>query len=167
LEPGLTAATRAEDGLSRHGRGGQGSALLGLLVADEDLREVVAGAALVEPQHAGAIAVEAAVDEGEPVDVVQVAARTGLDEAHRHHRPLPSVPVQVAAPHQPGRMHERSGPVLTAVRSSVLLVDLTQEPVGEAVGRHPGSSGPRLVDLDRRRAHHKVGDLELATDRSL
>src|SRR5947209_12391970 len=95
-------AQRTGDGCTDH-RGG-----LAALTADEDLRDVAAGAALVDPELPAALGV-VFVDEPIPVDVSDVALTAGTDKAGWDDRVLALVVVDELALGQPLAVDQQAG----------------------------------------------------------
>ncbi len=116
------------------------------LASHEEVRKVAAGALLVEPQRPGRRAVAAGtMHEPAPVDVVDVAPRTGADEPGGHDpAALETAPV-VERP--PG--HQPPGPDV----SLALVRLLDDEPLGKAphADAHRRRAG---IGRYRRRGHH-------------
>ena len=105
---------------------------LAALAPHDLLREVPARAAFIEPERPAARIVRA-VDEPEPVDVIDVAPPARADEPRGDDRPPLEAPViEGSARNQPPRAHVRSGG-----RAGILH----HEPLGEA----PRTDSPLLL----------------------
>ena len=131
-EPRPRAPAGAE-GIDLEQRGLVEPALLAALAADDEVREIAARSALVEPELPPAV-VLGTVDEATPVEVVHVPLRAGPHEAGRDHRAAVEAAPLVERPavDEPAR-------ALSILASALVL---HHEPLGKPPGADALAASP-------------------------
>ena len=134
---------------------GERSARAPALAADEDVGQVAARSALVEPELSLA-GVLVFVCEAMPIDVGDVTIDARLHEANGHHRVLLLVRPEELASHEIAPVQEGARPNAGARH----LFVLPDEPLREKEGRDADSAVRSVCEIDGWRVHDDVVALE-------